>query len=280
MIAVAILHPRQHPERRFGPTLWIAVLAATGVENVIGVLAVSTAISLAEGTRKYRRMPEMLKIGTLVSLTNASLALMAVTVFWLEPRAALLFVVRIVTAAVAYRAYVAERQQHEELEMLYESTRILQRNPQMASALVTLLEHARADVPGRPGRDLPAAQREGDDVLRTAVGPGDCRRWSWSRSGAVHDELLLRAIVERQGVHRRWAAAAPTRTTAPARRPVMVAPLNGETRLIGRWSRPTGSATSTRSTPSDLRLFETLANHTAVALENGQLEQSLRSSRS
>ncbi len=47
------------------------------VENLIGVLSVSTAISLAEGTAQYRRIPEMLKIGIVVSLTNASLALMA-----------------------------------------------------------------------------------------------------------------------------------------------------------------------------------------------------------
>ena len=127
----------------FGPALWIAVLVVALVENVIGVLSVSTAISLAEGTAQYRRIPEMLKIGIVVSLTNASLALMGLTVLWDNPGSAWLFVLPTITAALAYRAYISERQQHESIELLYESTRILQRSPQLDTAIVSLLDHAR-----------------------------------------------------------------------------------------------------------------------------------------
>src|SRR5258705_7433343 len=131
--AVSVVHLAATSEASFGPILWLAALAAMGLENLIGVLAVVTAISLAEGTSQHQRIPEMIKIGTLVSLTNASLALMAVIVFWLEPRATLLFVVPLATAAVAYHAYITERRQHEQLEMLYGSNRILQRKPGKSS---------------------------------------------------------------------------------------------------------------------------------------------------
>ena len=47
------------------------------------------------------------------------------------------------TLFVAYRAYVSEREKHERLELLYESSRILQDSPQLDSALLALLEHAR-----------------------------------------------------------------------------------------------------------------------------------------
>ena len=98
-----------------------------------------------------------------MSLTNASLALMCLTVLWANPRSAWLFVVPTVTAALAYRAYISERQQHESIELLYESTRILQRSPQLDTALVSLLDHARkmfrADV--AEIRLLP--RHEGDD---------------------------------------------------------------------------------------------------------------------
>ena len=77
VVSVAIIHAAVPADGSFGPALWIAVLVVALVENVIGVLSVSTAISLAEGTAQYRRIPEMLKIGIVVSLTNASLALMA-----------------------------------------------------------------------------------------------------------------------------------------------------------------------------------------------------------
>ena len=160
------------PGRGFGPGIWAAVLLVALVENVIGVLSVSTAISLAEGTAQYRRIPEMLKIGIVVSLTNASLALLALTVLWADPASIWLFALPIATAALAYRAYISERQQHESIELLYESTRILQRSPELDTALISLLDHARkmfrADV--AEIRLLP--RREGDDILRCQVGPG------------------------------------------------------------------------------------------------------------
>ena len=44
---------------------------------------------------------------------------------------------------LAYRAYVSEREKHERLELLYQSSRILQHSPELDSALAALLEHAR-----------------------------------------------------------------------------------------------------------------------------------------
>jgi diguanylate cyclase (GGDEF)-like protein len=273
--AVSVVHLAAPTETSFGPRLWVAGLAATGLENLIGVLAVVTAISVAEGTPQYRRIPEMIRIGTLVSLTNASLAMTAVIVFWLEPRAALLFVVPLATAAVAYRAYITERRQHEQLEMLYESTRILQRNPEMASALVTLLEHARRMFRADRVEIYMLPQREGDDVLRTAVGPGDQTIVMEPIGPAIDDPLLLRAVMERMAFIGEWDAPAGAGDGEPHGGRAMVAPLNGETSLIGAMVAANRLSDLNPFDDNDLRFFETLVNHTAVALENGQLEQSL-----
>ena len=54
-----------------------------------------------------------------------------------------LLVVPLLTVFLAYRAYVSEREKHERLELLYQSSRILQHSPELDSALVALLEHAR-----------------------------------------------------------------------------------------------------------------------------------------
>ena len=143
VVSVAIVHLAASPTGELGPPLWIAALVTTLIDNLIGVLCVSTAISLAEGTPHYRRLPEMLRIGTIVSTTNASLALMGLTVVWEQTSAAWLLVVPTVTASLAYRAYISERQRHEALEMLHESTLILQRSPHLDAALVSLLDHAR-----------------------------------------------------------------------------------------------------------------------------------------
>ena len=159
-------------ERRFGPLDWPTAFLATSAENLVGVFAVTAAISLAEGTPQHARIPRMLMMGAVVSLTNTSLALLAITVLFVEPAAALLFAVPIAAVFVAYRAYVSERQQHEGLEMLYESTRILQRSPEIDRALVSLLDHARKMFRAEIAEVSLLPQIEGQEILRTTVGPG------------------------------------------------------------------------------------------------------------
>ena len=61
----------------------------------------------------------------------------------------------------------------------------------------------------------------------------------------------------------------------PAVRNAMVAPLLGEAGLIGSMVVANRLTEGTTFSDDDLRLLETLANQAAVALENGQLEQSL-----
>jgi diguanylate cyclase (GGDEF)-like protein len=276
VVSVAIAHAIVPPGSAFGPPVWAAVLLVALVENLIGVLSVSTAISLAEGTPQYRRIPEMLKIGVVVSLTNASLALMLLTVLWANPQSVWLFVVPTVTAALAYRAYISERQQHQSIELLYESTRILQRSPQLDTALVDLLDHARKmfRVDVAEIRLLP--RHEGDDILRCQVGPGEYIEVMQPVGPALEDPILIRAVSERQGrLVDLPAAGADTDGERGIVRKALVAPLLGESTLVGTLlvSDPLNDLSTFEA--EDLKLFETLANHTAIALENGQLEQSL-----
>ncbi len=93
----------------------------------------------------------------------------------------------------------------------------------------------------------------------------------------LDDPILIRAVTERQG---RLVDLPPTRnrTTRLGRktgRKALVAPLLGESTLVGTLlvSDPLSDISTFEA--EDLKLFETLANHTAIALENGQLEQSL-----
>ena len=276
VISVAIVHAAVPADGTFGPALWIAVLVVALVENVIGVLTVSTAISLAEGTAQYRRIPEMLKIGIVVSLTNASLALMGLTVLWANPGSIWLFALPTITAALAYRAYISERQQHQSIELLYESTRILQRSPQLDTAIVSLLDHARkmfrADV--AEIRLLP--RHEGDEILRCQVGPGDEIVVMQPVGEALDDPILVGVVTERQGRLVDLPAVEGSDGTGRRNtRKALVAPLLGESTLVGTLLVSDSLSDISTFIPEDLKLFETLANHTAIALENGRLEQSL-----
>jgi diguanylate cyclase (GGDEF)-like protein len=262
---------------------WIAALAATYAENFVGVIAVTAAISLAEGRSQFKRVPEMLATGTVVAMTNASLVLLALTVVAVQPLAALLFVIPLATAFVAYRAYISQRQTNEGLEMLYRSTRILQLNPELDSALQSLLEHTRqmfradlAEITLLPTGDA------ANDLLRTTAGPGTASEVMRPIGAGFDDPLLQRAVTERRALlvpghaSGNGARDGGKDDGAPGRfRNAMVAPLIGESRTVGTLVVADRLSDISTFDTDDLKLFETLANHTAVALENGQLEQSL-----
>src|SRR5262245_40697355 len=143
VVDLAIFHTLASPVGPPGPTDWIAAFAATLSASVVCVFAIATAISLSGGAPQFQKLPEMVRFGAMVALANTSLALLAVTVMWIEPSAVWLLVVPLVTMFLAYGAYVSEREKHERLELLYQSSRILQHSPELDSALVALLDHAR-----------------------------------------------------------------------------------------------------------------------------------------
>ena len=121
---------------------------------------------------------------------------------------------------LAYRAYVSEREKHERLELLYESSRILQRSPELDSAIVALLEHARGDVPGRARRDRPLPARRPDDALRT-------QPWNDGEPRG-------------HGPRHRLVASDPLHASAPGGRAFLLPsrpPLGEAGRSARRWSR-------------------------------------------
>jgi diguanylate cyclase (GGDEF)-like protein len=275
IVAVAVVRAFALADPGFGPVLWAGVLVATLAENLVGVVAVSTAISLAEGRSMLERLPQMLKIGVIVSITNASLALMGLTVLWTNPASVWLFVVPIGTAAIAYRSYIAQRQQHERIELLYESTRILQRNPRLEGAITALLEHLRRMFRADIAEICLIPRRDGDDILRSRIGPGTATELMHAIGPSLDDPLLVEAIAERKARLIDRSSGDPEGAEGARRRSLLVAPLLGESTVVGTILVADRLSEISEFDLDDLKLFETLANHTAVALENGQLEQSV-----
>ena len=227
---------------------------------------------MSGGAPQFEKLPEMIQFGGLVAIANTSLALLAVSVLWLDPLLLALLVVPLVTVFLAYRAYVSEREKHERLELLYQSSRILQHSPELDSALSALLDHA---------REMFRAERA--EVLL------------WPRDGTVTEGLFTRLRAGPRADDDGPAAAGRRRPAAPARRPRARARSStcrptaanpasatrwrrrccGEAGLIGSMVIANRLTEGTTFSDDDLRLLETLANQAAVALENGQLEQSL-----
>jgi len=256
-----------------GAADWIAAFTAVLVACLLGALTIATAISLSGGAPQFQKLPEMLKFGGMVALANTSLALLAISVMWVDPLAVWLLIVPLATLFLAYRAYISEREKHDRLELLYQSSRIMQHSPELDSALIALLDHARAMFRAEIAEVILYARGEGGDSLRTTSIQDQPPAAMVPVRLGQDDPIHARVAAERRGF---FSAVAAERTrSGPPIRQAMVSPLITESGLIGAMTVANRLTEGTSFDDDDLRLLETLANQAAVALENGQLEQSL-----
>jgi diguanylate cyclase (GGDEF)-like protein len=251
-------------------TDWIAAFLATQVSTVLTAITVATVITLSGGAPQFEKLPEMIRFGSLVAFANTSLALLAVSILWLDPVLMWLMVLPLVTVFLAYQAYVSEREKHERLELLYQSSRILQHSPELDSALVALLGHARTMFRAELAEVVLYARHAGEETLRT-------RSWhegepeTMTPIEARADDRLRVLVGSANGPF--FYVGTPHEE--PSVRQGMVSPLRGETDLIGYVLIANRLTEGTTFSQDDLRLLETLANQAASALEQGHLEQSL-----
>ena len=248
---------------------WVAAFAATSTATIISSITIATVITLSGGAPQFRKLPEMIQFGLMVALANTSLALLAVAALWLNPMLLWLLVLPLVMVFLAYQAYVSEREKHERLELLYQSSRILQHSPELDSTLVALLSHARTMFRAELAEVVLYPRAGDEDALRT-------RSW--------HERDPEVMIPDRDYIddplHQRISASSGPffDETHDANGRVsrhMVSALRGESETIGSLIISNRLTEGTMFSDDDLRLLETLANQAAVALENGHLEQSL-----
>jgi diguanylate cyclase (GGDEF)-like protein len=272
MAALTVFHLLASPAGT--PTLpdWLAAFAATLTTTVLSALTIATAISLSGGAPQFQKLPQMIEFGGLVAVANTSLALLAVSLLWVDGHLMWLLVVPLVTVFLAYRAYLSEREKHERLEFLYQSGRILQHSPELDSAILALLDHTRTMFRAERAEVLLHPRVAGDDALRTT-----------SVEGAPATTMVAVPFFSDDPIERRIRTEPHAFFFVPSViehghhkiRQAMVAPLRGESGVIGSLLIGNRLTEGTSFTDDDLRLLETLANQVAVALENGQLEQSL-----
>jgi diguanylate cyclase (GGDEF)-like protein len=252
-----------------GPQAWIAAFAATLATTLISAVSIAAVITLSGGAPQFQKIPEMLHFGGLVALANTSIGLLGITVVAADPAGAWLLAVPVAAVYMAYRAYVSEREKKERLELLYHSSRILQHSPELDSALVALLDHA---------REMFRSERA-DCLLLPADGAGPA---ILTRSRVDEQPIVMRPDTDDppDPLRERLLGRSDAFIYAPdqadsAVRQAMVAPLAGDRGPIGYLVVANRLGEASTYEADDLRLLETLAGQVAVALQNGQLEQSL-----
>ena len=128
---------------------------------LISSVSIALVITLSGGAPQFEKLPEMLRFGIMVAFANTSLALLAVVIMQRDPLLLSLLAIPLGIVFVAYRSYLSEREKHERLELLYQSSRILQHSPELDSVDRRDPRPRPGHVPGRArrGRAVPARRR-------------------------------------------------------------------------------------------------------------------------
>lgn len=264
------------------PMTWVKVVLSIAMTSTVSTLTVATAIGLSGSSLDLRATGRGLAYGLVLMGTNVSLALLGVNILWIQPKAAILLAVPTLVLFVSYRAYISQREKRESVELLYESSRSVQRSSSSEQAIMTLLSQA---------REMFRAE-----VAQLTLFSEDEENIGWRSSLAADDSFTVMEAVRLDPKEGVWARVASEGQAILIPRPItndrlrvhfasrgvfkdaMVAPVFGREGVVG--TIMVGDRLGEVSTfdSEDLKLFETLSNHASVSLENARLVDRLKES--
>jgi diguanylate cyclase (GGDEF)-like protein len=249
--------------------VWVSALVVTG--------CIALAISIYEGMPDRKHLIRLFAANQVVAFTNASLAMVAVSVLWVNRATGWLLLVVAGILLLGYRSYAHLQQKHDDLELLYDFTRRSGRAMAADSAMRELLAQVGTVLKARVVELVVHSELEGTPLVRMRLIEGADVEVSlvdhdplWDRIATRHGMPLLAASPLRDPQLR---AELEERQIADA----LVAPLrNGDGAVIGLMVAGDRLGELRTFTNEDLRLFEALANHASVSLENRHLVERLR----
>jgi len=257
----------------FGPVGWVAAVGAVALGNVVANALVHLAIRATGGSLTRQQIGEVLALSTIGAAVTASLALLGVTLYEMQPSAAWLAVLPLAVLYGAYRAHVGQKQERYRLESLYELTRALHASPQIDVAIEEAASQAQAMFEAERVDILLLDQSIGGRVFQTTVDSGGTVRamatvgvlpghdlYGWLESMDGPQVLSELPPIPNASLRSDEIMAAPLTTeTAPIGVVVVTEPLSD----VGGFGEP------------DVKLLGALARKISVSLQNGRLEDSL-----
>jgi signal transduction histidine kinase len=261
------------------PVIGVAGLAAVILADMVAAILINAAIALAEG--RSITLDEVVGVATAFAFANAALGLMATMMLAEHPMGVVLVLAPAATTFLAGRAYSTVQRRHDDLSMLFRATRLAQGSLDLDVMLSALLSHARemfltevAEVLLFPGSSAAPVLRMCQDSVRSDTGlcptQLDASEGVTARVTAEREGVLLTRPIANKHLARYFAE----RNIHDA----MVVPLLADEAVLG--TLLVGNRLGEFSTfdREDLELFQTFANHVAVAVHNASLVQRLESS--
>ncbi|XTZ16052.1 putative bifunctional diguanylate cyclase/phosphodiesterase [Micromonospora echinospora] len=264
------------PLEGVGPHTWLSLFGAVSVHTLASLAAVGGVISLMHGWQAGREVvrtagPPLLTSG--INVVMGLVVLIAIETTWW---ALVLIVVLAFAVVLVYRSYAQFFRQHRTLGDMYELTRAMTASGQDGTLIDVLLARIRKLMQAEYATLwLPAQGRHSEVMLTARVDtPG--------LLDVAPTPVVVREEARRERRTLVWGARldGDDRLGAALRgsgvKDVITVPLRSGQAVIGTLEVVNRLSDAGHFTPDDIPVFETVAAHAAVALENSRLVDRLR----
>jgi signal transduction histidine kinase len=258
------------------PAIWATAVLTTLTVDVVSALLINLAIRLSEGGGKI--FDQVIGPGTIFTIANTALALVAVMVMSVNPWGLLLVAAPTITTFLAGQAYSRVQRKHEELTLLQRATRLAETSLDLEEVLPPLLDHVREMFQADIAELVLWPEHPGEEYLATQLGPGDERsilrpevpdpaRGVWARVSSEREGILLARPIRNGAL----AAFFEEKGIFEA----IVVPMLSDGDVTGMLTVANRLGEFATFDEDDLHLLQVVANHVCVSVRNAQLVEQL-----
>ncbi|MFF5053668.1 putative bifunctional diguanylate cyclase/phosphodiesterase [Micromonospora sp. NPDC000663] len=264
------------PVRGVGPGTWGILFAAVSTITLVTLAAVVAVITLVQGSQAGLEVVRTSTVPLLAAGVNATVGLIIVIAVSTTRWSLLLLAALAVTVAVVYRAYAQFLRQHRTLADIYDLTRAMSQSGQDGTLPDALLGRVRALMQAEYATLWLPAQGRHPEVLLTARVDGRGLLDFSEIPAALRESVVAQrkpvALGVRFGEDRERSAL----LRAAGAKDAIVVPLWSGQAVIGTLEVVNRLSDVGHFAPADIPVFETVAAHAGVALENSRLVDRLR----
>ncbi|MHB8512552.1 MAG: putative bifunctional diguanylate cyclase/phosphodiesterase [Actinomycetota bacterium] len=251
---------------------WIATFGAMIGVNMLASAAVSGVISIASRRRDMSAFKRTLVAGAVTTCATTCLALVSVDLLRSNPFSFGLVLMLSLIMFIGYRGYAALQQRYSNLQRLYDFTGTLSRSAGLEAAVRSSLTRAQELMRAASSRlyllDHGIVVSTRDDELTTE--PIDETEEDWVWNCVIEDGLpVLLSRVDRAGKTKEYLERHGLKD-------MMMAPLVHRGQVIGALAVHNRLGEVSTFDDEDRKVFETLANHASVSIQNSRLIDQLR----
>nr|MDT0661012.1 bifunctional diguanylate cyclase/phosphodiesterase [Micromonospora sp. DSM 115978] len=259
-----------------GPGTWLILFAAVSVFTLATLTSVVGVISLVQGVQASREVLRTAAPNLLTAAGNVVVGLVVLILLDSSPWSIVLIGAFAAGLLLVYRSYTQFIRQHRTLSGMYELTRAMSERGQDGTLVDAVLGRVRALMQAEYATLWLPAHRRHPEVLLTARldDPGllDFAPTPASIREAARDRgqtLAVGGKLDGDGMIRESLRATGVKD-------VIVVPLRSGQAVIGTLEIINRLGDTNHFLPGDVQIFETIAAHVAVALENSRLVDRLR----